>query len=334
MSSSKCSLLDLLSSTLDSQWSQANESLILEPFTYISSKPGKGIRTLLLEAFNIWLAVPYDKFKIIDRIVQMLHNASLMIDDIEDDAQLRRGQPVTHKIYGVPQTINTANYVYFLAYKELAKLRRQCEDGGEAGVGGVRDLDLIVTEELLNLHRGQGMEILWRDLLQCPTVEEYTYMVNNKTGGGFRMPVKLMMALATKNIDVNFIPLVNIIGVYFQIRDDYMNLQSTEMKELKGSIQYNDNKGFAEDLTEGKFSFPIIHGIRADDQNKVVMSVLQKRPTTSTLKHQAIDYLRTKTKSFDYTLVVMHSLEQQAREEIARLGGNPQLEMMLDVLHV
>lgn len=325
MSSSQFSLLNLLSSTLDSQWSEANESLILEPFTYISSNPGKGIRTLLLEAFNMWLAVPGDQLKTIDRVVQMLHNASLMIDDIEDDAQLRRGRPVAHRIYGVPQTINTANYVYFLAYKELAKLRRQCEDGDAARVGGARDLDLIATEELLNLHRGQGMEIMWRDLLQCPTVEEYTYMVNNKTGGGFRMPVRLMMALATKNLEVDFIPLVNIIGVYFQIRDDYMNLQSTE---------YNDKKGFAEDLTEGKFSFPIVHGVRADDQSKVVTSVLQKRPTTPTLKHYAIDYLRTKTKSFDYTLMVMQSLEQQARDEIARLGGNPKLEMILDVLHV
>ncbi|KAG1830185.1 terpenoid synthase [Suillus variegatus] len=308
MSSSQFSLLNLLSSTLNSQWSEANESLILEPFTYISSNPGKGIRTLLLEAFNMWLAVPSDQLKIIDRVVQMLHNASLMIDDIEDDAQLRRGRPVAHKIYGVPQTINTANYM-----------------GMRRGMGGARDLDLIATEELLNLHRGQGMEIMWRDLLQCPTVEEYTYMVNNKTGGGFRMPVRLMMALATKNLEVDFIPLVNIIGVYFQIRDDYMNLQSTE---------YNDHKGFAEDLTEGKFSFPIVHGVRADDQSKVVMSVLQKRPTTPTLKHHAIDYLRTKTKSFDYTLMIMQSLEQQARDEIARLGGNSKLEMILDVLHV
>lgn len=129
----------------------------------------------------MWLAVPSDQLKIIDRVVQMLHNASLMIDDIEDDAQLRRGRPVAHKIYGVPQTINTANYVYFLAYQELAKLRRRCEDGDAARVGGARDLDLIATEELLNLHRGQGMEIMWRDLLQCPTVEEYTYMVNNST---------------------------------------------------------------------------------------------------------------------------------------------------------
>jgi hypothetical protein len=70
------------------------------------------------------------------------------IDDIEDDAQLRRGAPgelpsscnlcpgeftprqqpaVAHKIFGVPQTINTANYIYFLAYQELFSLRTQNE---------------------------------------------------------------------------------------------------------------------------------------------------------------------------------------------------------------
>ncbi|KAG1792816.1 isoprenoid synthase domain-containing protein [Suillus plorans] len=326
-SSQRFSLLNSLPSTLEPQWPQANESLILEPFTYITSKPGEDIRTLLIEAFNIWLAVPSHQLQVIDRVVQMLHNASLMLDDIEDDAQLRRGQPVAHKIYGVPQTINTANYVYFLAYKELSKLRRPggSGDGDVVRVVGNSDLDLIVTQELLSLHRGQGMEILWRDLLQCPTEEEYISMVNNKTGSGFRIAIKLMMAHATKNIDIDFVPLVNIFGVYVQIRDDYMNLQSTE---------HSDNKSFAEDLTEGKFSFPIVHGVRADEQNRVVMNVLQKRPTTPTLKHHTVDYLRTQTKSFDYTLAVMSSLERQVREEIARLGGNPQLEKILDALHV
>ncbi|OJA20804.1 hypothetical protein AZE42_06518 [Rhizopogon vesiculosus] len=328
-SQSKFSLLNSLPSVLvsESQWSQTNESLILEPFTYITSKAGKEIRTLLVEAFNLWLAVPREQLKIIEHVVQMLHNASLMIDDIEDDAQLRRGQPVAHKMYGIPQTINAANYAYFLAYKELAKLRSLFKEGEgeEASVAGVRDLDLVVTDELVNLHRGQGSEILWRDMLQCPTEEEYISMVNNKTGSLFRMAVRLMMAHATKNRDIDFVPLVNIIGVYFQIRDDYMNLQSTE---------YTDNKGFAEDLAEGKFSFPIIHGIRADDKSRMVMSVLQKRPTTPTLKHHAIDHLRTKTKSFDYTLAVMQSLERQVRNEIARLGGNLQLERILDTLHI
>ncbi|KIK77660.1 hypothetical protein PAXRUDRAFT_834931 [Paxillus rubicundulus Ve08.2h10] len=308
-----------------SAWTTSSESVLLEPYKYITSKPGKEIRSLLIEAFNIWLDVPRPQLDVISRVVRMLHSASLMVDDIEDGAQLRRGQPVAHRIYGVPQTINTANYVCFLAYKELAALRNHTSGNQATRAVANEDLDLIVTEELLFLHRGQGLEIFWRDSLQCPTEEEYISMVNNKTGGLFRIAVKLMMACATKNITVDYVPLVNLFGVYFQIRDDYMNLQSSE---------YSDHKGFAEDLTEGKFSFPIVHGVRADEGNRVIMNVLQKRPTTPTLKRHTIAHLRDKTHSFDYTLKVMKAFEREVRQEIARLGGNDQLDAILAVLHV
>ena len=58
----------------------------------------------------------------IGEVVEMLHNASLMIDDIEDDSILRRGIPVAHKIYGVPHTINSANYVYFLGLQKVCMI--------------------------------------------------------------------------------------------------------------------------------------------------------------------------------------------------------------------
>jgi geranylgeranyl diphosphate synthase type 3 len=44
------------------------------------------------------------------------------VDDVEDNSLLRRGVPVAHSIFGVAQTINTANYVYFQALAELTKL--------------------------------------------------------------------------------------------------------------------------------------------------------------------------------------------------------------------
>ena len=44
------------------------------------------------------------------------------IDDVEDGSSLRRGFPVAHSIYGVPQTINSANYVYFCTLRELERL--------------------------------------------------------------------------------------------------------------------------------------------------------------------------------------------------------------------
>ena len=53
----------------------------------------------------------------------MLHNASLLIDDIEDGSKLRRGFPVAHSIYGVPSVINSANYVYILGLEKVLTLQ-------------------------------------------------------------------------------------------------------------------------------------------------------------------------------------------------------------------
>lgn len=87
---------------------------------------------------------------------------------------------VTHKIYGIPQTINTATYVFFLAYQELLQLREKEQLlSPDGSIPKYQELDRIVTEELLNLHRGQGLDLFWRDTLTCPTEEEYISMVNN-----------------------------------------------------------------------------------------------------------------------------------------------------------
>jgi geranylgeranyl diphosphate synthase type 3 len=64
------------------------------------------------------------------------------------------------------------------------------------------------------------------------------------------------------------------------------------------------------------------------------VDILQKRPTTPTLKHRALSYLKNTTKSFEYTLEVLRNLEKQTRDEIQRLGGNPGLEDIMDTLHV
>lgn len=103
------------------------------------------------------------------------------VDDVEDSSTLRRGIPVAHNIFGTAQTINSANYVYFQALEELVKLNNA-------------KVVQIYTEELINLHRGQGMDLFWRDTLTCPDEDEYLEMVGNKTGGLFRLAVKLMQA--------------------------------------------------------------------------------------------------------------------------------------------
>lgn len=138
------------------------------------------------------------------------------IDDIQDGSKLRRGFPSAHIVFGVAQTINSANYVYFLAQQELLAL-------GDSAQAAFR----IFNEELVNLHHGQGMELFWRDTLTVPSESEYYQMISNKTGGLFRLAVRLLQSVSSTSYTHNIISLADIVGLIFQIRDDYKNLSST-----------------------------------------------------------------------------------------------------------
>ncbi|CAK45586.1 geranylgeranyl pyrophosphate synthase [Aspergillus awamori] len=281
----------------DGQWSPDNERIVLGPYDYMLQHPGKDIRRQLINAFNVWLKVPPESLSIITKVVAMLHTASLLIDDVEDNSILRRGIPVAHNIYGTAQTINSANYVYFLALQEVQKLNNPAA------------IDIYV-QELLNLHRGQGMDLFWRDTLTCPSEDEYLEMVGNKTGGLFRLAVKLMQAESSSGKDC--VSLVNVMGLIFQICDDYLNLSNTT---------YTKNKGLCEDLTEGKFSFPIIHSIRSNPGNHQLLSILKQKTKDDEVKLYAVSYMES-TGSFAHTRDVVRELRAKALTLIQAIDGD------------
>ena len=59
-------------------WTGAKEKLVLGPYDYLYERPGKDIRKTMIAAFNIWLKVPEDRLDIINKVVGMLHTASLL----------------------------------------------------------------------------------------------------------------------------------------------------------------------------------------------------------------------------------------------------------------
>lgn len=229
------------------------------------------------------------------------------IDDIEDDSKMRRGVPVAHKIFGIPNVLNCSNYMYFVAMEHVHNL------------GSPKGTQAFV-EELLNLHRGQGWDILWRESHMCPNESQYKQMVIDKTGGLFRLATRLMQAFSTNTDD--YIPLVNNLGLYYQIRDDYINLKNEK---------YMENKSFCEDLTEGKFSFPIIHSINSNDQDSRLMSILRRKTSDVEIKKHAVEYMET-TDSFEYTLKVLKDIKKEIEEQVAALGGNDYVMKIVEYL--
>lgn len=269
-------------------WSEEKDKVLTGPFDYLNGHPGKDFRSALVKAFDAWLEVPPESLEVITKVVGMLHTASLLVDDVEDNSQLRRGYPVAHAIFGIPQTINSSNYIYFCALQELQKLKNPKAVS-------------IFAEELVNLHRGQGMDLFWRDTLTCPTEDDYLEMVSNKTGGLFRLGIKLMQAESRSLVDC--VPLVNIVGLVFQIADDFHNLFSKE---------YTANKGMCEDLTEGKFSFPVIHSIRSNMGDMQLLNILRQKTENEEIKRYAVSYMES-TGSFAYTRKVLDVLIERAR---------------------
>ncbi|CAG0915638.1 unnamed protein product [Notodromas monacha] len=287
------------------------ETEVLLPFHHITHSPGKGVRAELSEAFNLWFETPAEKMNQINIIVDMIHNASLLIDDIEDNSILRRGRPVAHSIFGMPLTMNAGTLVFCMALEKASEL-------------GHPDALKLALRHVIELHRGQGMDIYFRDTFKCPTEEEYKELVRRKCGALFGLAVGLMHLFSPKKIDLwDYSRLLEVLGLYFQIRDDYCNMGVSD--------SYVQAKTYCEDLTEGKFNFPVIHAIRNFPDDQRVMSILRQRTSNVEVKKYCVEVLR-ELGSFSYTLKALEQLDSDARAQIEKLGGNPLLIRCLDKL--
>lgn len=250
------------------------------------------------------------------------------LDDIEDGSPLRRGKLSTHNIYGTAQTINSATYQYTQATGIAAELSNP-------------SCFRIFSEEMQQLYVGQSYDLYWTHNALCPSISEYLKMVDKKTGGLFRLLTRLMVAESpvgekVSEDDLNLLSCL--IGRFFQIRDDYQNLASAD---------YAKQKGFTEDLDEGKYSFTLIHCIQTLESDPKfageamqLRAFLMKRRSEGKLSHEAKrEVLATmkKTKSLDYTLGVLGELHSELGKEVGNLEGkfgeeNFSFQMLLEML--
>ena len=265
----------------------------------------------------------------IEELVEMIHSASLLIDDMEDNSTLRCGIPAAHHIYGLPLTINAANYVYFLAMHKALRLEHPQAANlvvGRLAFASSLPLSLsslfFLSDHMLQFHRGQGMEIWWRENFVSPSEEEYRQMVADKSGSLFNLALRLMQLFSP--IDdpgrtAGFEHLCELLSLFFQIRDDYCNVLGTDQPS---------NKGFCEDLTEGKFSFPILHAVNTRESDSRIIHILKQRTQDLQLKEYCVQLLN-EFGSMEYTRQTCAELAQQISEEIAHLNGNLFLENLM-----
>ena len=122
---------------------------------------------------------------------EVIHNGSLIVDDIEDSSDLRRNKPCVHKIYGVDIAINAGNFMCYVPMQYIFKSNVYTSSQK-------LEFAKIYFEEMVQIHFGQGWDILWHNNNKIegdyPTVEQYLQMTAHKTGVLPRLVARLVGA--------------------------------------------------------------------------------------------------------------------------------------------
>lgn len=293
---------------------------ILAPYTYLESIPSnnKNVRSTFLQAFNelYYHITNQELISSIDEVISIFHNASLLIDDIEDSSNFRRGLPTAHTQFGTPLTINSGNLMYFVALQKATQLPQLYKSHIDPQLS--EKVSGILVDEMLNLHHGQGLDIYWRDAKESvtspPTIEQYLQMIMNKTGGLFRLSVRLLECFdeSTPAATTTNTPLANLLGIIYQIRDDYLNLVDPNYSHMKGYT--------GEDLIEGKLSLPILHCLLNSQDSPIKHVLLMKDrevlKSNGELVARCISYMETETKSLQFTHSLLKQYQQRAQDII------------------
>lgn len=188
-------------------------------------------------------------------LVEAIHTASLIHDDIEDNSSTRRGCPSAHKAFGVDTAINSGSWLYFKAATSICSLGCSAEVQNR--------LFRAYFSAIISLHEGQSIDIFFHKSTLFPTIEQYKAMVDGKTGS----LAKLAIEIACIGAGVSTQKLgsakdgASKFALAFQILDD--------AKNLSGDIA---GKEVADDLIEGKRSYPVVLHVASfnDDGEKVL----------------------------------------------------------------
>ncbi|MFA5931102.1 MAG: polyprenyl synthetase family protein [archaeon] len=214
-------------------------------------------------------------------VVELIHNGTLMSDDVEDDSVARRGKPCTHKIFGVDTAVNTGAIMYFWP---MAKILNNEFNLTEKQRTQIYDL---FTSEMIRVSSGQAWDIEWHHGGYSPSEAQYMNMCLCKTGVLTRFACQLGVIIGNgskKQFDA-LGEFGQIVGVGFQIQDDILELTETEFKERKGSI--------GGDIHEGKRTLIIIRTMEkaTPEDKKRLTEILDSHTTDEKVIQEALNII-------------------------------------------
>ena len=234
---------------------------------------GKRLRPLMLGLFTKAFDGDLENAAIAGAAVEILHNFTLVHDDIMDRDQFRRGVPTTHVVFGEPMAILAGDYLYAKAYRALLWLKDRVDDHKL-----VKIIDLLNKASEI-VAEGQALDLTLPSYHEV-SEEQYIDMIYRKTSSLFMAAagIGVMLGRSSEQDVEKAIEYARYAGVAFQIRDDILGLLGDP--SVTGKPVLND-------LREGKRTILVIHAFKEAsdfDKNEMLRIIGNKEASIKDLE--------------------------------------------------
>jgi len=276
---------------------------------YIINSGGKRLRPLLVLLSTKSFDYQGNKHHLLAAIIEFIHTATLLHDDVVDESELRRGNETANALFGNAASVLVGDFLYSRAFEMMVDI-----DDMRVMQILARTTNVIAEGEvmqLMNVHDAATSEEKYLEVIYC------------KTAKLFEAATQLGAVLCQRNEEevLAMAAYGRYLGTAFQLIDDVMDYSSN-------SEQMGKNVG--DDLAEGKPTLPLIYAMQQGtaEQSAVIKSAIEKGGYDRIDEVQAIIQ---QTGSLDYSEKMAQKQAQLAIDELAHLPDSESKTMLENV---
>jgi geranylgeranyl diphosphate synthase type I len=233
--------------------------------------------------------------------IELIHNFTLIHDDIEDSSETRRGRPTVWSRWGVPQAVNTGDFVYVASHLACHRLTQR-----GVSVATVHAVQVALDRACLDLTLGQHLDLAF-ERREKVGAEDYLEMISGKTAAllAAAAAIGAQAAEAAPAATEAYHQFGWNLGMAFQLLDDLLGIWGEPDQT---------GKSVADDLRQGKKSYPVLLGLEASPEFARAWSAARSTPQEIQRLQRALEECsadrRTRDQAESYTREAMRALAE------------------------
>jgi octaprenyl-diphosphate synthase len=281
---------------------------ITEIGEYLRRGGGKRLRPALLLLSARLFGRNGDSAIRLGAVMEIIHTATLVHDDIIDEAETRRGRPSANTQWGNSKCVLAGDWLYMQSFKIAVQERN------------FRVLDVLID---LTQRMVEGELLQIEKIGKIITLEEHFELIDRKTACLFAVCTRMgaILGRAGEEQERAMAEYGHDLGMAFQIVDDVLDLTASE--EVLG-------KPVASDLREGKATMAVLHALArcSPDERRAIEKVMTERAFNG-VTHEQILGILTRYGSIDAAMAEANRYADHARQEMAIFEDSPVRQALL-----